>query len=136
MVPLARPVTVSVWVLSTFWASVVRVPSGRQNQKLYRAAPAKNPRNEMVLSVTVSPTRLSPPVNPVPAGFGCAHGALDGFGGGRTRTVTVSAALSCTPSLTTSENARSSRTDGAVNVGRCAVALLSVTVGPPVCVHR
>ena len=66
---------------------------------------------------------------------GCTHGALDGFGGGRTRTVTVSATLSNCPSFTTSENTRSPSTDGAVNDGVAVFAPLSVTDAPEVCVH-
>ena len=53
-------------------------------------------------------------------------------------TVTVSAAESETPSLTVSEkvSVAAAVTSGAVKVGICAVAELSVTVGvPPVCVH-
>ena len=70
------------------------------------------------------------------AGFGWAHGALDGLSGGRTRTVTVSATLSNCPSLTVSANTRSVRTEGAVRVGVAVVAPVSVTASPPVCVHR
>ena len=77
---------------------------------------------------------------PTSAGFGCAHGALVGFGPGRTRTVTVSAILSRTASLTTSVttsvNTRSVRTDGAVNLGDAVAAPLSVTDTPPVCAQR
>ena len=76
----------------------------------------------MLLSVTLTLSRREPPWNAVPAGAGCVHGALDGFGGGRTRTVAVSAALSATPSLTTSVNTRSVRTEGAVNDGAVVVA--------------
>ena len=76
----------------------------------------------------------------MPAGAGCAHGALDGFAGGRTRTVTVSATLSCDPSLTLSENTRSSRTEGAVKVGDAEFhddPGASVSVDPPpVCLQR
>jgi len=89
----------------------------------------------MELSVTVSSKNQSPALSQFSsAGFGCTQGALDGLGGGRTRTVTVSAGLSA-PSLTVSENTRSVRTVGAVKVGACAVVLLSITVSPPVCVQ-
>ena len=127
MCPLAPPVT--------FCPSVSRVPSGRQNQKLYRAVPAKNPRNEMLLPVTVWSIRLSPPVNDAPGGAGCTQGALDGLAGGRTRTVTASATLSCVPSLTVSENTRSVRTEGAVKDGAAEAASSSATVSPAVCVQ-
>ena len=88
-----------------------------------------------VVSTTTNRSRAPGAWNEASAGFGCTHGALVGLSGGRTRTVTVSATLSNNPSLTTSENSRSVRTVGAVKVGVAVVAPLSVTVGPPVCVH-
>ena len=82
---------------STFWRSVVRVPSGRHSQKPYRdVVPTRTPRNEIELSVTVTSRNRSKATesqSPSSAGFGCTQGALDGFGGGRTRTVTLSGAL-------------------------------------------
>ena len=88
------------------------------------------------MALSVLPlTTLSWPADRSPAWRGCTHGALAGFGGGRTSTVTASGALSNVPSFTTSENARSVRTDGAVKVGVAAVVLLRLTAGPPVCVH-
>ena len=132
---LASPVTVSELPPETSWSSVSRVPSGRQNQKLFRAALSPVPRNEMELSSEVTLSSREPPQNAVPAGAGCTQGALVGCGGGRTRTVTVSARLSPTPSLTTSENTRSVRTEGAVNDGVAVSAPLRVTDTPAACVH-
>ena len=46
-----------------------------------------------VVSVT-DEQMVTGPSTAHPAIVGCTHGALDGLGGGRTRTVTVSATLS------------------------------------------
>ena len=113
------------------------MPSGRQNHSWMTLPPECVPRKLMELSAVAVTTNR--PVASVPA-VGCTHGALVGFGGGRTRTVTVSAALSFAPSLTTSVNTRSVRTDGAVNVGDAEFqdepgASVSAEL-PPVCVQR
>ena len=64
-----------------------------------------------------------------------AQGTLAGFSGGRTNTVTASAALSLLPSFTTSENSKSVLKVGAVKVGIAGFVVSSVTVGPPVWVQ-
>jgi len=109
------------------------MPSGRQNQKLFSAAESPVPANLMVSSVAFTLPSSEPPQYVVPAGAGCTQGAVDGFDGGRTRTVTVSGALSATPSLTVSANVRSVRTEGAVKVSSVVVAPLRVTGTPAVC---
>ena len=113
------------------------MPSGRQNHSDVMFDWLV-PRNVMTLSVVPVTTNSSVAVKLPPGNVGCTHGALDGFGGGRTSTVTVSASLSSSPSSTVSENTRSSRNAGAVKVGDAEVhddPGASVTAGPPVCVQ-
>ena len=132
MVPLLSPETVLISVWKRRVPRLSRLPSGQQNHSVLRL-PVYVPWNVMALSVTASISNWGTVVKS--SAVGCTHGALDGLGGGRTCTVTVSAVLSCAPSLTTSENTRSVRTVGAVKDGAAVAAPVSVTVSPPVCVQ-
>ncbi len=54
---------------------------------------------------------------------------------GTTEMVSVLAAEIFSPSLTMRENTKTAAEPGALKLGRMAVAAVSVTAGPEVCVH-